>query len=332
MGLSIPKFRNLIISGQGLTSPLAIAKAKEIFASVSFVSGLQEIELSSMREGDVVWIHLDSLFTDAMARDLGTGCLVVTPTTGLTHISDAAQKALGDNLVSLRGHNDFLEEITSTAELAHALTISALTNVFSASKDVLSGAWSRQQNFRHQQVSRSTLGIVGYGRLGRIAARLASPCFKDIVIYDISHERMEAAQQDGYATVGSVAEVFETSNAIQLHASVLGRVGPIVTEAELNTIETAAVLTNTSRGCLVAEEDIISALRSGKLSWYSADVLEAEDYDFDVGDSKLLTAFRNGGPLTLTPHIGGASKDAIERVELFLLKKIWGRLSTYHNV
>lgn len=73
--MRLSTFRNLVVVGPGLTSPAAIARAKELFETVSFVNKVNEVDLSSIGEGDVAWIHLDSLISKEMARAIGEGGL-----------------------------------------------------------------------------------------------------------------------------------------------------------------------------------------------------------------------------------------------------------------
>ncbi|GAG40856.1 unnamed protein product, partial [marine sediment metagenome] len=98
--------------------------------------------------------------------------VIATPTTGTDHIDLAYAAQRGIRIVSLRDDHEFLKDIQSTAELAWLLMLALLRHLPKAVQSVKQGEWERSK-FRGYEVYGKTLGILGYGRLGRMMSRFA---------------------------------------------------------------------------------------------------------------------------------------------------------------
>ena len=170
------------------------------------------------------------------------------------------------------------------------------------------------------------IGILGFGRLGQISARIGSNLAKGINVFDIDEKRNQEAGRLGYQVCLSEGDLFSKSDAVLMHLSVLQNRAPVVTSKVLSKNTALITLVNTSRGTLVDEGAVIEALRTGTLGFYCADVLSFEDTGGSLKSSPIWEELAAGGNVMLTPHIGGASLDAIASVESYLFTKLLERL------
>ncbi len=135
---------------------------------------LADLDLPGLRQeiatAEVLWVRLRHRI-DAELMELAPRLrLIASPTTGLNHIDlDLAQQR-GIEVVSLRGRVDFLKDIRATAEHTLGLMLALLRRLPSAANHVLEGGWDRDQ-FLGGELHGKVVGIVGYGRLGKIVAR-----------------------------------------------------------------------------------------------------------------------------------------------------------------
>jgi D-3-phosphoglycerate dehydrogenase / 2-oxoglutarate reductase len=146
----------------------------------------------------IIWIHVETLIYARDLESMNSDTILVSTTTGFTHIAKEVISFLGSRFISLKLESDFLKSITSTAELALTFVLMGLTGVQTARADVLKGNWNRLGNVRAKQVSSATAGIIGYGRLGRILASYLRPIVSKVVIWDIDSRACSQAQIDGF--------------------------------------------------------------------------------------------------------------------------------------
>jgi len=145
------------------------------------------------------------------------------------------------------------------------------------------------------------LGIVGYGRVGRSVAQLASAFGMNVTFWAPLEEQ---AQAPGIKFSTSLESLFETSDFVTLHCPLLPETQYMINDESLEKFKHGATLINTSRGGLVEEHALAKALRSGRLRAAGLDVLEHEPM---TTDSPLHDAVG----LVLTPHSAGSTQDAL---------------------
>src|SRR5947209_18103518 len=148
-------------------------------AALRRLSPLGRVELADLdRAGleraiadtEVLWIRLRHRIDEALLERAPLLRTIATPTTGLTHVDVDALERRGIQLVSLRGETAFLNNVRATAEHTIGLILSLLRHIPASATDVRGGNWNRDR-FRGVEIYDRTVGVVGYGRLGRIVAR-----------------------------------------------------------------------------------------------------------------------------------------------------------------
>ncbi|MGH8223652.1 MAG: 2-hydroxyacid dehydrogenase [Woeseiaceae bacterium] len=239
---------------------------------------------------------------------------IVSNTTGVPHIDMPAAAQRGIAVCALHDEQAFLSRITPTAEHTIGLLIAAWRRIPWAHAAASAGRWDRRPWGAPRMLSRMTLGIVGYGRLGRMVNRAAAGLGMCVRWYD-PHQR------GGVADLMALARV---SDVLTLHAPATAQTRNLVSRAVLAALPKGAVVINTARGELLDADALIDLLESGHLAAAALDTVEGEyDPDFagHFADSRIARYARSHDNLLLTPHIGGSTHDAWEETEHRAIRK-----------
>jgi D-3-phosphoglycerate dehydrogenase len=269
-----------------------------------------------------LWIHFDTYLSEDYIDSLRKIPYLITTTTGLTHIDEKIIKLYGDKLIRLQSDSRALSQVSSTAELAWLFIMLSNNHVYKALQSVKAGSWSRQTNLRDQQLSSLTLGIVGYGRLGKMVANFARSFKMKVLVYDNDPNKTKIATTDGLVCMTSVEELLRKCDVLSLHASVLEGAKKLITEDNLSLINRPLALINTARASLVDEDAILREIDNRPYLNYYTDVLDFEENGTSLRLSKLWIKSLVSERIHITPHIGGANKEAIEICENELLNKL----------
>lgn len=241
---------------------------------------------------------------------------IVSPTTGLDHIDLDFAKIRDIEVLSLRGETEFLNGITPTAELTFGLILGLLRHIPAAHQDVVSGNW-RRDRFRGLSLKGRTLGVLGYGRLGRWVASYGAAFGMTI----LAHDHAEKPAEPGITFI-ELVELLEKADILTIHLPLTSETRHLIDADALSRMRSGAYLVNTSRGAIVDSEALLRALRAGQLAGAALDVVEAEAQgEATMSAHPLVDYARRGGNVLLTPHIGGASFDAMAETEIFIAGK-----------
>lgn len=244
---------------------------------------------------------------------------IVSSTTGLTHVDLHYCASRGIRVVSLKGEQLFLEAITSTSELTIALMLALLRYIPAAHKSVVSEAvWDRNR-FKSRQCSNMTLGMVGFGRIGKQMHRVITALRMRCLVHD-PYVSDEVFQKHG-ATPVALDELLSRSDVVSIHVDDRRDNFGMVNRCFLQSMKRGALLINTSRGELVDETAVVEALTDGTLSGLAVDVLVSELSSELLQTSPILAAARAGANVIVTPHVGGCSRDAMELTETHVAEK-----------
>jgi D-3-phosphoglycerate dehydrogenase len=219
--------------------------------------------------------------------------------TGLDNIDvEAAQRA---NIIVLNAPG---ANATAVAELTVGLMIALARDLPSAVSAAVSGKKVKSYG---TELAGKTLGIIGYGRIGRLVAHLALAFGMRVLAYDIvTPEQVEPGVQ-----MTSLEALVGDSDFVSLHVPLTEQTRGLVSAELLERFKVGSFLVNTARAELVDEVAIVRALESGRLRGYAADLVGA--------NSPLL-----GHPKALlTPHIGASTEEAQRRAGLEIVAKVW---------
>lgn len=268
---------------------------------------------------DVIFTRL-GLMMDEQAMDLQPQLrYIVTSTTGLNHIDTKAAAARNIQVVSLKGESEFLASVKSTAEHTWGLLLSLIRHLPGAVKSVSEGNWNRSI-FLSDELDEKKIGIIGYGRLGKIVARYAHAFGMEVLVYDHTPEHYA-----GHTNIipSTLDTLLKTSDVVVLLISWSEANTNFMNEEKFNSMKEGVYFINTARGELVDERALLKALESGKLKGAALDVLW-DDSSWSThaeGSLALRNYQRTHNNLLITPHMGGYGKDSIAKTRNFVTNK-----------
>ena len=239
--------------------------------------------------------------------------IVVSSTTGHNHIDTAYLKKKGIKLISLRGRKGFLKNITSTGEHTFALILALIRHVPDSFDSVKRGKWDREPFIGNQLLGKA-FGIIGYGRLGRIVKRYAKAFGMRVIGYD-PHVSRGQFLRDRVENV-SLEKLLKISDIVSLHASYTEKTRHFFTLKHFNKMKKSAFFINTARAEIIKPGALYSALSQKKISGAATDVLYEEHEDGrHLKKEPLLSWAKSHSNLIITPHIAGASEEAMKATE-----------------
>jgi D-3-phosphoglycerate dehydrogenase len=190
----------------------------------------------------------------------------------------------------------------AAAELTWALGLAAARQVPEQVNSLRSGNW---QMGIGQTLRGRTLGIHGYGRIGRTVAAYGNAFGMNVLIW-AREASCQQAQADGYATAPNQRAFYETCDVVSLHMRLVPATRDIVKKADLLSMKPTAILVNTSRAGLIEPSALVEALRAGRPGMAAVDVFEEEPLRDRA--HPLLTMPN----VVCTPHIGYVTWDEYE--------------------
>lgn len=209
-------------------------------------------------------------------------------------IDKAAAEELGI-AISITGYHS-----SGAPELTWALLLAIARHVVAESASLREGNWQKQVGV---DLKGKTIGIVGLGNIGSTIARYAKAFEMEVIAWSENLTSEKATEQG--ARLVSKEELFKTADFVTLHLVLSQRSRDTVTSLELNLMKPTAYLINTSRGPLVNETDLITALQSRKIAGAALDVYDIEPLPVDHALRKLDNVLA-------TPHIGYVTEDTYQ--------------------
>lgn len=265
-------------------------------------------ELSS---GDyaVVFVRLGvSLSASDVARAPNLR-LVVTPTTGLDHIDVEGLASLGVDVLSLQDVKQQILNVYATAEHTLGLVLAMMRRIPSAALHVAEGGWDRRL-FLGTELAGRTMGIVGYGRLGKRVAQYAAALDMNVLAHDNDPAAFQAAPPE--VVVADPEVLLSNSDVVSLHLPLTRETHQWLDSSRIQMLRRGAIVVNTARGELIDERALAEALVQGNVSGIAVDVVANDSsWGFAQGLSPLLNLARAGKNVVITPHIGGWASDAV---------------------
>jgi D-3-phosphoglycerate dehydrogenase len=273
--------------------------------------------LSSVSTVDVLWVRLRN-HIDAEVMAAGERLkMIVTPTTGLDHVDLEEARRRGIRVLSLRGEIDFLEDVRATAEHTIALILALLRRVPAAVAHVKNGDWNRDL-FKGSELCGMTIGVVGYGRLGRIVTRYLR-AFDSRVLASDPHVDAVSAESD--VTLVPLETLIREAHLVTLHVNLCDETRAFFGHEQFATMKKGAWFINSSRGELVNESALLEALGCGHLAGAAVDVVCNEASE-GMANHPLVAYARQHDHLLITPHLGGCTVESMEKTERFLAERL----------
>lgn len=220
---------------------------------------------------------------------------------GTNAIDLASAERLGIPVVNTPGAN-----ARSVAELALSMMLALVKRTVMLDQAVRKGNWDVRYEPGLQELSSMSLGIVGFGQIGRLLARMAAGGFGMTVRVHSPSVAPSEITAAGFEVVDSLADLVSQVNILSLHRPSRAGTGPLLTDALLASMRPGALVINTARGDLIDETALARHLTSGQIGGAGLDVFSQEPPPVD---SPLLHLPQ----LVLAPHTGGSTEQALAR-------------------
>jgi D-3-phosphoglycerate dehydrogenase / 2-oxoglutarate reductase len=202
--------------------------------------------------------------------------------------------------------------IDEVADSALAMILDLVRKVSAHAALIKSGKWALAVPMSELYVvNEMTIGVVGFGRIGRAVADRLKPFRPKIVVFDpvVDAATVKAAG----CTPVSLDELLQSSDLVTLHCPSNDKTKQMINAQSLGKMKKGAMLVNTSRGTLVKSDDLVAALQSGQLSAAALDVTDPEPINMD---NPLVTMDN----VIINPHLASASPGAVTKLRTGVAK------------
>jgi (S)-sulfolactate dehydrogenase len=229
---------------------------------------------------------------------------------GLDNIDLPACKARNIEVIPAFGANAL-----AVAEYVIATAMLLLRGAYASTAAVGEGRWPRSALSNGREIAGKTLGVVGFGGIGRLTGRLARSLGMKVVGFDAQVHADAPAWHEEQTVPLAFDELLHTADVVSLHVPLTPATRGLLDAARLAQMKPDAILINTARGGVVDEAALAAALRSGKLGGAALDVFEHEPLP---AGSPLA-----GCPsLILTPHVAGVTSESNVRVSTMIADRV----------
>lgn len=249
---------------------------------------------------------------------LGTNVkLINTCSTGLNHIDINYCIQNNIKIYSLKNDFELINTLPSTAELAFGLLLDLMRNITKSNNITKeTKSWDYTPFIGHQ-LKDFNVGVVGYGRLGKMMAHYCNAFGAKVFVYD-------PYCSSSYNTVQSLENLFDICDAVSLHVHVTEETKYMIDYNLLS--RNVKYLVNTSRGEIVNESDVVKALQENKLLGYGADVIEHEFEN--ISNSPFFNLENSKLNLIFTPHVGGMTWEGQQKAYIWAINKFKQKWNT----
>ncbi|WP_312341094.1 2-hydroxyacid dehydrogenase [Chryseobacterium binzhouense] len=239
---------------------------------------------------------------------------------GMENIHIPTAEKLGIQLInSPEGNRD------SVAEHVVGMLLIIMHRLFIASNEVKNGIWLREEN-RGDELLGKTVGLIGYGNMGKATAKRLSGFGCKVIFHDILPNL-----SDEYAQQVSLEELKAKAEILSLHIPLTSDTHYLINAEFINEMKNDFYFVNTARGKNVHTKSLVEALKIGKVKGACLDVLEYEKSSFEnldtstslnTGENEDLQYLLNSEKVILTPHIAGWTHQSKEKLAQFIVDKI----------
>lgn len=294
--MDLPAVQSLQASYQVLYEPALVDDAARLLAEVADADAVIVRNRTQVR-GDLL---------AAMKRATVVGRLGV----GLDNIDVGACEGRGMRVIPATGANAL-----AVAEYVVATAMLLLRGAYLSTPAVVAGQWPRPALSNGRETSGKTLGLIGFGGIGQLSARLARSLGMDVVAFDPAL----AAEAPVWASSGvrkmALDELLACADVVSLHVPLTGETRNMLHADRVARMKKGAIVINTARGGIADEAAIAAAIRAGHLGGAAFDV-------FDPEPLKAGGVWVDCPNVILTPHVAGVTAEANERVSTLIAAEV----------
>jgi D-3-phosphoglycerate dehydrogenase len=231
-------------------------------------------------------------------------------------VDNVNEKALANHKVTLlnapEGNRD------AVAEHVPGMLLALMNNMMRADQQVRNGIWDREGN-RGYELKGKTVGIIGFGYMGRALAKRLSGFSCNIIAYD----KYKKNFSDEFVKEVSLEELQVTSDVISLHIPLTSETKFMVDDAFFANVKKPVWFVNSARGEIVRLRSVLTALESGKIRGAALDVLENEKLNTLTDEQAfVMNALGKRQDVLFSPHVAGWTFESYEKISMVLVDKI----------
>ena len=215
----------------------------------------------------------------------------------------------------------------AVGEHALGMLLALLNKLKKANNEIKNGKWLREEN-RGWELDGKTVGIIGYGNMGKSFAKKLRGFDCNVICYDILPDK-----GDENAKQVTLVDFFRQADIVSLHTPQTPQTEKMINTAFINSFAKSFWFLNTARGKSVVTDDLVNALKNGKVLGAGLDVLEYEKASFEdfFSDGQMPESFKyllEADNVILTPHIAGWTLESKEKLAQIIVDKI---ISQFRN-
>jgi (S)-sulfolactate dehydrogenase len=229
---------------------------------------------------------------------------------GLDNIDVAACRGRNVTVVPATGAN-----ARAVAEYVIATALVLLRGAFASTSGVAAGTWPRVALSQGRELAGRTIGLVGFGGIGRLTGSLARAMGMQAIGFDPNVPAASSVWSDESTSPRSLPALLAEADVVSLHVPLAADTRHLIDAARIAAMKPDAILINTARGGVVDERALAEALRAGRIAGAALDVFEHEP----LGAQSPLADCPN---LLLTPHIAGVTRESNTRVSALIAARV----------
>jgi len=281
----------------------------DILYDPKLVDDAQRLKAEAVK-ADVIVVRNRTQVRGELLAALGRCRVVGRLGVGLDNIDVSGCEARGMKVIPATGANAL-----SVAEYVIATAMMLLRGAYQGTAAVAAGQWPRNAMSNGREIAGKTLGLVGFGSIGQLTARLARGLGMSAIAFDAMMDADHPAFASNDTRAAGLDEVVGMADVVSLHVPLVDSTRNLFDARRIASMKPGAVLVNTARGGIVDEMALAAALRSGHLGGAAIDVFGSEPLP-------AAEHFQGCPNLVLTPHIAGVSAESNERVSLLIADKV----------
>ena len=231
--------------------------------------------------------------------------VICTASTGTNHIDKSYVSKKAIPILALTEERPVINRISSTAELAFALTMSGLRHVVQSHNNALGGEWDYTK-YIGRQMNCLTIGVIGYGRLGSKYSHYCKAFDSRVIVYD----PYKTVERNDLEQVDELSVLLKESDVIAIHVHVTDETIGMINNECFEQMKTDVLLVNTARGDIINEIDLVHFLKNNRAAKVATDVLADEIRN--RMSSPLFKYAQDSEQVVITQHIGGMTQEAQE--------------------
>jgi D-3-phosphoglycerate dehydrogenase len=204
----------------------------------------------------------------------------------------------------------------AVGEHAVGLLLALMNHFNTADAEIRNGEWKREAN-RGFELKGKTVGIIGYGFMGKSFAKKLSGFEVEVIAYD----KYKTGFSDRYAREVSMEEIVKHSDVLSIHVPLTKETNGMINDDLLFHFKKPIFFINTSRGKVAKVRAVLTAIKEGKILGAGLDVLETEKFPA-LGEQEWFDDLKRSGKVILTPHVAGWTFDSYRRISDVMAGKL----------